>query len=161
MNSCGLVLYKACIFHIRVKKLRLTPEFGLRFLDKTLVGNCKNEARQVDFGNNLVWEIFIFLVKELLWKFKTFKKQKQLKNCQNKMTIKPTLIISSEKHTTSGELSSPKFTNQFSIFQTEHCPAAWRYLCSAAQVPGCLVPSRSFKAPINNDHGSLFSHLQS
>lgn len=66
MNSCGLVLYEACIFHIRVKKLRLTPEFGLCFLDKMLVGNCKNEARQVDFGNNLVWEIFIFLVKELL-----------------------------------------------------------------------------------------------
>lgn len=36
MNSCGLVLYKACIFHIRVKKLRLTPEFGLRFLDKNI-----------------------------------------------------------------------------------------------------------------------------
>lgn len=57
---------KHAFFISESKKLRLTPEFGLRFLDKTLVGNCKNEARQVDFGNNLVWEIFIFLVKELL-----------------------------------------------------------------------------------------------
>lgn len=66
MNSCGLVLYETHIFHIRVKKPRLTPKSGLRFLDKTLVGNCKNVVKQVDLGNNLVWEIFIFLVKELL-----------------------------------------------------------------------------------------------
>lgn len=43
-----------------------TPKSGLRFLDKTLVGNCKNVVKQVDLGNNLVWEIVIFLVKELL-----------------------------------------------------------------------------------------------